>query len=287
MRNLRMSIGLLLIVVMFSVGCATNQYSFKVAYAPNRQYRIEMSTETKSEVEIAGKEEVLAELKNKGMQLPLRVDFTQQMTVLLQTQQPQPGGTFPFSLVYEKFDNIIKMNGMERNSSPGLDLAGLKISGTIQNGNVIQVEGIEGGNIDEKSKEILIQFAENLSKNVHYPEKPMKIGDKFTQEIPMTLPVPNLGPLNLRIVSVYELQKVVKNLAYFKVVQEFKVNSSDQKLNLELTGSGGGALVHDLAANISSEFNSNYEIFLTMNHEEIQVKMKANSVSKYKMASQK
>jgi hypothetical protein len=58
-------------------------------------------------------------------------------------------------------------------------------------------------------------------------------------------------------------------------------------LNLELTGSGGGALVHDLAANISSEFNSNYEIFLTMNHEEIQVKMKANSVSKYKMASQK
>jgi hypothetical protein len=287
MRNAKGLFILFLIVSLFPIGCASNGFLFKASYAPNHIYRMETSTQSKLELDLLGNAQLVANLKDKGIQLPMHIDSSQRLIASIETEQNKPDGSLPASITYEKVDFINKMNNKEMNLGLANKLEGLKIYANVINGNKVEIERFEGGDIDENMKKVIPQVIENIQKSIKYPEKPLKIGDKFTQEIPIQIPIPGFTTVDIKIISNYELRRVEKNLAYFDVVQEIKMLQADPKYKMELSGNGGGTLVHDLIENFSIEFNSNYIMFLTMNHDEILIRIKAISESKYHVAINK
>ena len=90
----------------------------------------------------------------------------------------------------------------------------------------------------------------------------MKIGDQFTQEIPMQIPIANLAPVNLKIVAKYKLKKVEKNLAFFDIVHEYELSQENKEVEFDISGNGEGKLIHDLLMNFFVEHNSNSKMIL-------------------------
>lgn len=109
---------------------------------------------------------------------------------------------------------------------------------------------------------------------VKFPDKPMTVGESFTQDMPF--PIPMLGAdSKIAIKCIYKLTDVKGNLAYFDVALTFDMNldktSAGNNLSLKGTGRGNGKMIYAIDKNFAVGNKSNLDMQM-----DIQVANKMN-----------
>ncbi|HPH45601.1 MAG TPA: hypothetical protein PKU83_01250, partial [Chryseolinea sp.] len=184
MRNLLV----LLLLVLTTTAFAQKTIKLKVAYIPNHQYNMESKSITHIIMDAQVDEATKEQLKNQGMELPLKMDMNQDMLTEVKTQQLNSNKEMPLTIEYTKFEMKQTMGDKEL-PSQGNALKGMKATGVADSNGKIRIENVEGEAVNDAIKKMMISMSDQLGVQIAFPEKPMKVGDEFTQEVPMNMPI--------------------------------------------------------------------------------------------------
>jgi len=258
----------LLVILCFS-SCNTQGgegIKFKKKINPDRSYKTEMTTTSYSELVFEASHEILEKLKEAGIPVPtVMVDSTEMNSEMITGQLKSEN----FSILM-KFDTLDKkqiMNGIYGNSN--------------RNGE-IEIDSIRG-NLEEETKTSLKQILEGITKTIPFPEKQMKIGDKFKQEVPFSIPIPGFEPVDLEIITTYELKEIRDEIAYFDTYQKYKLNMDIEQLDTKVTGSGNGRIEFDLKESFATYYESIADMDLEIKANSVIIKNKSKTTSKQKV----
>ncbi len=243
------SVLFLLVFLYNGIGHSQETFVFKNVFLPNSKYITTTISEVYGTINFEGDETMLNELKSNGMQLPMTMEQKTSIIAINETGEKDDLGNIPFTIFYEKMETTSKMNGdsIPQKENP---FSEAKIFGFHKLDGTMAVDSITGDGLNEQIKSMLRSTFDQVLKQIDFPENPLKIGDTFTNEIPMTMPMGNLQPMEIIIKIDYQLKDIENNLALFDLNQNIALNSVQESLNLSVTGQGPGKLKYDIEKNI-------------------------------------
>ena len=249
-----MRFNLSAIVLLFTMLVCHGQDSlrFKVEFLPNRVYETQMKINSTSEMTFTADEETLRQLEESGIEMPVIMEQEIESSMIANNGSRDEDGNIPVMLSYNK--TIVKstVNGkatIEEKPSTEMD-----IFGRYNSDNQLEVDSIAGKEIDETTKALIKSLLAQVSENVKFPDRALKIGDQFTNSMPMSIPVSDLKPVNVFIETIYTLDSIKDEKAYFLVEQTVSLDASFDQGNVEASGSGGGTMEFDMKTNHMSRF---------------------------------
>lgn len=251
------------IVLLKLTAFAQQSVVFKVALQPSKIYTSTMNMLVDVSMDMKGTPEMMKRLKAKNMQLPLIIKGDNSMEYKMTTGALNENKTsFPVIIAYTKVNNNQSMNGkpMAMPRSPLLDD---KFYGQFTGGK-FKIDSISGA--DDKMKEVLIKTMSSIMDQVKFPDKALVIGDSFSQEVPIALPIPGVNAQFI-IKMTYKLAAIADGLAYFDLDESAAFNiNGDAQAPAGMTGDGNGKGSGKCIFNIKSGFISVVESSLTYNY---------------------
>ena len=106
----------------------------------------------------------------------------------------------------------------------------------------------------------------------------MNIGDLVNQEVPFSIPIPGFKPVNLKIITTYELKEIRNDIAYFDTEQEYTLNMDIEQAGTNIFGSGNGRIEFDLKESFATYYESITDLELEIEANSIVVKNKSKTI---------
>jgi len=272
-----------LITVAFVLIAATTfaqkKIKLQVAYQPDHSYSLEnkniMTMLMDAQVDDATKEQ----LKSQGMVFPIKMDMDQDIVVSVKTGQFNDKKEVPIVLEYSKYETKQKMGEKELPSESNT-LTGMKISGWADSKGKFRFEDVQGEGVTPEVKKLMITMVDQMGAQIAFPDKPLKVGDEFTQEIPFDMPVQGGVALKMIIKTVYKLTSFDADNAFFDTVITMTMDLSVEKGSMTAEGSGKGKMVFDIKKSFMSTNDSTMDMLMKMNMGVMSMDIKATTQSK-------
>ena len=262
-----LAIGFIIISTQQSV--AQNEVLFQAKFKPNKTYITEMVNNMQMDMNFDIDSAKKKEIEGKGMKLPMHMDILQEMTLSTKTGAVAADKRIPMTMTYDKVEISMTMNGKEM-KQPN-KFVGMQIKGYATEEGKVSIDAIEG-NPDAATKKALQKMISEVLRNVEFPNKAMKIGDSFTQEVPMEMPM-NGTTLNMLTNMTYTLKEIKESQAFFDYTQSLSMNFKMEKGNTTATGSGRGTMIYDIPANYITDSTSDMIMDMKMQMGEMAMKM--------------
>jgi hypothetical protein len=267
-----------ILVVIAATAFAQKTIKLKVAYQPDHSYNITtkniMTMLMDAQVDDATREQ----LKSQGMVFPMKMDMTQDMESTMRTGQFNDKKEVPVTVEYTKFDSKQKMSGNEMPSPPNV-LKGMKASGWADSKGKLRFENIEGDGVTPEVKKLMTSMVDQMGTQILFPEKPLKVGDEFTQEIPFNMPVQGGVELKMIIKTIYKLTSFTAENAFFDTDILMTMDLSGEKASMSAEGAGKGKMVFDIKKSFMSTYDSNMDMKMKMNMGPMAMDIKATTQS--------
>ena len=265
------SSALVLFALAAKPSIAQQQVLFKIKFSPNKTYTMEMTNDMKMEMDLpdsAMRSSVMA----KGMKLPMHLDMLQEMSITTRTGAGAADGRIPVTISYDKVGTSVKMEGKEMKKPD--NLAGMKIKGHVAKDGKLSVDEIEG-NIAPEMKKSIENTVSQMLKSVNFPDKAMKIGDTFSQEMPMVIPTA-AGTMSLVVKANYVLKEIKAKQAFFDYTQDISMDFKVDQGKSTASGSGAGRMIYDIPTNYITETTGDMKLDMTVAVGEMVMKINAN-----------
>ena len=244
---------------------------FKAVLLPNSVYNITFDSDVTSDVDFKGSPEVIDQMKNRGVKIPIAMLMKISMNGRITTGDMKIDSTFPFETEIIANKTTGTINGEAMPLPDKFPLKNLKVSGIYTKDNLMTNLEVQGDSLSEEIKNLMIKTTEDLMKNIKFPEKPLSIGDSFQQEIPMQMPILQGMIIDMKTIITYTLEKVESEKAYFNTVTTIELNSNNDKYKITATGGGNGFVIHDLKRNYISSSDTDLSISCTVDMGQFQV----------------
>jgi hypothetical protein len=238
-------IFLVFILLFSSKSNSDDSFIFKVVQSENKICKISMKIIAKSEFDFQGSQEITDKIKSSGVVLPMNIDQDQITFMKVETFTKDKDGYIPFSGGIDSIYSRQYINGQlntKINATP-LDTS-FKMDGYYKD-NVMIINEIKGNAITTELEDALKQTLSKMMKSIEFPENPLKIGDKFSQTIPISIPVQGIANVNMTVTTQYTLKNYVSSVAYFDIEQEYELTSEADKNKIFVNGSGNGTMIFD------------------------------------------
>lgn len=249
-----------LTVITFSV--QAQSIIFKPKYQPDHSYKIAFNMNMNMAMDVQGTAAEMQAVKDKGIKLPMQMTSKTSMGATIKTGNLKSDNYFPLVITY---DNVIvdkTMNG-EAKPSPPNPLNGLSIICRYSTGGKIQVDSVPGKAIDNEMKDVLTKTISSFVNQLHFPDRPMNIGDTCSQQIPFSMPVPGIN-IQMTIKVLYKLVSLKNDLANFDVTESLNMDMTTQQagktMALTGNGSGNGTMLYDIKQNIPTSTNIDFKM---------------------------
>lgn len=269
---LLLAIGFILISTQQSL--AQNEVLFQVKFKPNKTYVTEMVNNIQMDMSFDTDSAKKKEMESKGMKMPMHMDMLQDMKLSTKTGALAADKRIPLTITYDKIGISMTLNGKEMKQPD--KFAGMQIKGFATEGGKVTVDDVTG-DADAAMKETLQKMISEMLRKVEFPDKAMKIGDTFTQEVPMEMPV-NGTTIKMLTAMTYTLKEVKESQAYFDYTQSLSMNLKIANGNTTATGSGKGSMIYDMPANFIT--NSAGDMIMDMNMQMGEMAMKMSIKAK-------
>jgi len=273
MRNL-----LLIALSLFSISsCAQKQeIVFKSEVKPNTQYVTVIKTSSTTKMDFKGAEEKVQAIKSQGITLPMVVGNSIELKTDMRTGSLESNETFPAYIEYGDVVSTQVSNGEESKlESP---ISGIRIEG-YYDPQIFRVDTIIGDKIDENTRYTLRSTLENVQEQITFPEKPLKVGDSFTQRLPMSIPVAGLEPVQVLIETTYVLSSIENYIARFDIEQDIRLDATVKQTNIESSGTGTGISEYDINNQYITKYKTDSDISLKINVEDLVIVSEIKSKS--------
>jgi len=263
---------------LISISCfSQDEVLFKSYLKPNKVYKTIMLTKSTSEIDFEGNQDIIEKIKSSGIQLPMIVSGTNDMRTTTTNGDYDRNMNFKTRTVYDNVISKQTMNGVETfKDSP---MSGLITEGFLDKENKLTVDTVISDKIDVNTRTLIKSTIGTFNQQIPFPDKPMKIGDKFDQQIPMQIPIAGLAPVNVSINTTYTLLSIQEKIAVFDVFQDVTIDTSNDKVNVSVTGNGTGQSHYDILNNSIRSLNTDLTMVMKMTMEELIVNAKINAIS--------
>lgn len=272
-KLMKVFLRVLFLIIILSLNVhPQDKVVFKIRYLPDTKYIETMALNSESEVHFQGSEEFMQNLKSRGVQNPAKVNKQSSFETILKTGKLTDETHFPLTLEIVKSDL-----GDSKSIVPDSTI----IFGHGSLNNMPQLDSISSRGMDEKLKITLLQTMQSIFSQVTMPEKEMKIGDEYSHEAPLSIPIAGLN-IKMTIKTNYKLLSILKGIADFDITQDYTFNTESDKDTIKAAGKGKGKLLYYAEKGFCPEYQIDTDLDMNMNTNGINlyIKSKSNIVQK-------
>jgi len=268
---MRKTIGFILLLIQLSCSPPPppDSIDFKIEYKPETKYSQTTERSSQTEISYSGPEISLQRLKARGIKNPTMSDKKIRKEALLNTGKLADGISFPCT--YEVIRTI--------NSDGKKDISdGAIFKGRCLVGKMPQFYSVKLDGLDEKYTTSLIQNLQNSFSQLDLPEKKLKIGEQFSVENPLSIPMEG-STVEMLVTTSYKLNSISNGTASFAVSQNYAMNPTLMDNSFHGTGNGKGELIYDIANQIALKNTLTTEIDINKKLDSFDFQLKAKSES--------
>jgi hypothetical protein len=270
---MRKTFVFILLLIQFS--CATppqapsDTLTFKIQYKPEKTYRLTTERTSQTVIEYAGREISLQRLKARGIANPTISNKKIRKETVMKTGKLNDSQNFPCTA---ELIRTINSDG-KKDISDGAIFAGQCSIGEMPAFHAVKLDGL-----DEKYKRSLIQAIQNSLSQLDFPEKKLKIGEQFSVENPLSIPMEG-STVEMVVTTNYKLISISNGKANFEVSQIYAMNPTLMDNSFHGTGSGKGQILYDIANQIALKNTLATEIEINKKLDSFDFHLKAKSES--------
>lgn len=247
---------------------------FSPEFQPNKKYEIVMNINeniimTLDSIDKIERERILEQLGGKeSMSFSLRTGTKNKIFTKEKFENK-----LPFEMNVQVLETEVKMGDSVILKKDSLSSSSSKIYGFLYDKIKVKVDSVVNNSLTDSLKKTVASMMENTYTNVAYPVEPMKIGNSFTQEVPMNIAIPGFDSIEMIVVTTYKLTDVIGNKVFFNLVQNLKMKSDNTSMTMFIKGEGKGKLEYDIQNKITSLVQSKIDIQGNYNIQEINFTM--------------
>ncbi|TPG41624.1 hypothetical protein [Flavobacterium pectinovorum] len=260
---------ILILFPIFNFAQTGQVLDFKIGYAPQTVYTQILEQSSETELHYIGSDELLEKLKNKGVANPTLAKTFSIMESVCKTGKTAKDGNFPVTIEFNK-----STNSENKIIIPdGTILYGIASTSTMP-----KLDSIISKDLDESFKSTLLSTIQSMFSQIALPEKKMKIGESFSQETPLKIPIAGLS-MDMQITTIYKLISVTNQTANFDIDQKYVLDVAmlDGKYNINAEGGGNGKLLYDIPNHFATQFKLDIGLTFDLKQETFGLKVKSNS----------
>lgn len=261
-------IGFFFLLTQFSCNSQLqNSLTFKFQYKSETKYSQTIEQKSYSEVAYSGSVEFLQKLKDKGIKNPTIVNKESKIETVFKTGKSTNGTNFPLTI------EIVKTTSSDgKKDIPD----GILIYGNGSIGNMPTLDSIVSDGINEEFKKTLLQTMQSTFSQLNFPERQVKIGESFSVESPLSIPIAGLT-VEMTITTNYKLLSIINGVADFDVSQLYTMKTIITKHTIKATGSGKGKLFYDVLNNYYLKYQTDTEMEMNMKFDNFDLNLKTKS----------
>jgi hypothetical protein len=258
---------LILFTLQFSLTFAQKELTFKVHYNPETNYNQTILQTSEMNLKYIGSEEILQKLKQQGIQNPTIMSSNSKNEMVLKTGKLSNKNSFPITM-----ELINTTSNDEKKPMPD----GTIIYGTGTIDDLPKLDSIVSKNIDENYKKALLQTLQSTFSQMSFPIKKLKIGDSFSQESPLSIPIAGVT-IKMLITTTYKLLSITNNKGNLDVDITFSMDSNISKYNVKASGHGKGLMVYDMETQFISKYETETQMEMLLKTEKIDLEINSKS----------
>jgi hypothetical protein len=217
---------------------------FNIYYKPDKIYIIQSETTSETKMYLKGDKSVIDRLNQSGSQFPLTLIMTISSQYTSLTGATTTEKVVPIKFYFQ--NEQTKTNFNNNTSLQASSLNGLTVEGVYINQNTFVPNPNSILGLDETKKQNLLKALDMSQNQITFPKKELKIGDQFTQNNTMVIPVSGFSPLQSIVTSTFTLLDTIDGIAKFKIDQTYKLDKSDPNFKVEFKGTGVGSAEYNI-----------------------------------------
>ncbi len=268
-----------LLITAFSAS-AQKSVLFKIKYKPKHNYAYDILSDVNMLMTFKGDSLTLDSMKAKGAPGAMNMVMQNKMQMNVLTDGAKKDGTFPVTMSLEKVSSKASMNGKEM-TLPGNTGAAQTFSGVGKADGKLRIDSVHIAGVDAATKKSLIDMMNTMQEQVKFPEKPLHIGESFTQDIPMNMPIAGTV-MNVTVKSVYKLISIKADAAFFDIDQSAIFNTEIQGKKMTMQGKGTGKMEYSIKNSFISNMTGDLALNYLMDLGKIQMAGEAKTVTNLK-----
>jgi hypothetical protein len=235
---------------------AQKEVLFKMKVNPNRNYAMLMNMNMNMEMNVEGDTAMINKIKKSGQTFPMVMTIATTTSANIKTRA-LAADKIPFTMTMQSQSGKMTINGKE-NTMP-VPVSNENIYGFYTTDGKMDIDSIAGKKVNAALKENMIKLMEGIQAKVKFPDKLMKVGDTFTQSMPIDIPIAGFSAKMNNTIT-YKLTAIENNKAHFDLKYDMVSDMSGQQISITMTGGGDGKFVYDIPASYGVDMISNMNI---------------------------
>jgi len=239
---------------------AQNSVLFKIKYLPNQKYTGVMKMNM--DMKMAGPPDTTKNKVDAAVGANNTINMVMSISSVISTGKVNANHVFPLIINTEPVSITENVNGkpitIPSTQGKQVAYATCPVDGTMK------IDSISGMKVaDEATKDAIFKMIEGIQGKIAFPEKPMSIGDTFTQETPVNIPIGG-GNAPMTAKMIYKLIKIENNNAYFDLTESLDFSINNTQMSMHMSGTGDGKMVYAIDKNYAVNNTNNINISYTM-----------------------
>ena len=184
---------------------------FKVEYKPETRYNETLEQSSEATITYIGSDEFLKNLKGRGVSNPTISNKNSTTKEILKTGKLTDGVHFPLTMEF-----------ISTESSDGKQVIpdGTIIYGKGTVGSMPTFDSMFSPGMMDETKKVFMKTMEATLSQITFPAKQLSVGDTFTHETPLTIPIAG-KKIEMKIATIYKLVSISGGQAGFDISQHY------------------------------------------------------------------
>lgn len=253
----------------------------KLSDQPNRSVRIIDTSSTELELDVKGDEALIQQSRQRGITYPFKVTNYKTQKFLTKTGPSANDGSFSLERTLEDVASYSEDRKGNRIAVPDSmkDMVGVVMKGVIESGGKMRIESLEGGNLDSGRRALVKSVAGSSFPVEQAPKAPLRIGDSFSTEMPIEMPIPGYAPIRVNVRSNYVLKQIEGDRAILAMKMSFELTSPPEGAHVSGDGNGSGTMEYNLKTQLQEKMHTRMKMAMRFQSGKLLVSSKLRSTS--------
>jgi|GEM_PF-2532678 len=257
-----LSRGLLLTAALLSLPVsAQDTVLLKMSLSPDTAFRLSQ-TSVNDMVMDASKAWHLPR-NDENQQFPMHIQQKAEQVSRLETSAVDADGSFLVSMTIESGTSSVSVNEGFWTEQPGLSdyLGQAMMEARILSNGEMQFISVGGQPVPPEMEAMMASLFEQFTGTGMLDDVEVALGQTVPVRLPMTVPVAELGNMEIEIIMYYTLNSIENGLGNFGIGMDMQMSMEIQESLVTVTAKGDGRMVYDIAG----EYTPYSDIDMTMN----------------------
>jgi hypothetical protein len=191
-----------------------------------------------------------------------------------------PDKSIPLVTEIIRIDKEIEVGGKKQETKAD-PTVGLKIYATQKDTSTI-IDSIGGKDLPEEYKALFKSLVGTMNEAFKgFPNKAIRVGEKFKVSLPISLPMPMVGNLNMTNQMEYKLVKVEKGIAYLEYTYQSTIDleKNSKEFSFSGGGTGKGVMQYHIANGVLINNTTNMKMDMKIGMKDMEMTMVSDATS--------